>query len=677
MGEITAMAGGQAAIPILIDNDDPVSGIRFEVRDVPSGHLSNPWVVLGKHAPPDWVISLERDTVSGSLSVVGFSPRLTAIPPGKGEVLLLIMDADADTPTTVQLEAGSVVISDAHGGAYQVRVTGGSVYIDIQIAWLRVGTGAPTQPGDTGYVSIFMDNPRRVMAFQLVLRSASDALQVVDVRGGSRLPADAHVALSDLGGGAVRLIGSSFSNTPIAAGRGPVATIAYRVSPDAPKGLVGLDLEEVVLSDERGIILRQTTVSGSFPVGEVRAVFAPAGSEGEPGRTVTIPLGLANSVDLCGFQMTIDFDPRYLAFLSFEALERTPDPEGLSIELVDSPAERFLRDGQLRLQYVPDEGGAIRAGTGPLLNLIYLLDHQAPGDTSLILTPGKVTALGCEERLVFAMGQEGEITVGKPPPVPVHFTVAIEPTGITHFIQVQAATLGGVYLNAGDELAFIDSAGWVDPEGQVGRLMVGAGVVQPDGSANITAIMGFSRPAGAPSRGRDPFGEPGPGGSSEGSHRDVLPGARTGGPIHFQAWDRDTDREGRLSTDARYVLGTGIWGENNGLTIVELVRIPEQASPRPELLPEKLEVAPNDPNPFSGTTTIRFGLPGESEVKVTIYDLMGREVVTLHNGITAAGYHEVVWNGADKAGLVARNGMYFYQVRTPGGTVTRKMLLMR
>ncbi|MBA7673005.1 hypothetical protein ES703_81193 [subsurface metagenome] len=52
VGEITVMAGGQAAIPILMENDDPVSGIRFEVRGVPSGHLSNPRVVLGKHAPP-------------------------------------------------------------------------------------------------------------------------------------------------------------------------------------------------------------------------------------------------------------------------------------------------------------------------------------------------------------------------------------------------------------------------------------------------------------------------------------------------------------------------------------------------------------------------------------------------------------------------------------------------
>ncbi|UCH62919.1 MAG: T9SS type A sorting domain-containing protein [Fidelibacterota bacterium] len=669
VGEIMVMAGGQAAIPILMENEDPVSGIRFEIRGLPSGHLSNPRVVLGKHAPPDWVVSLEQDTSSGILSIVGFSPRLTAIPPGKGEVLLLIMDAEAVIPTKVNLEAGRVVISDAHGDAYQVRVSSGSVFIDIQLAWLRVGTGAPTQPGDTGYVSIFMDNPLPVVAFQLVVRSASDALQVMEVQGGSRLPADAHLAFSDLGNGDLRLIESSFSGIPIAAGQGLVATIVYRVDPDAPEGLVKLNLEDVVLSDEQGLTLRQTTVSGSFPIGEVRAVFAPVSSEGEPGRTVTVPLGLANSIDLCGFQMTLDYDSSYLAFLSFEALERIADPDELSVEPYDPAEGKSGYGGGIRFQYTPGDNGVIQAGTGPLLNLIFLLDAQTPDDTSLSIFPGRVTSLGCEDRLVFTLGQEGEITVGKLPPEPEHFTVDIEPTGITHFIQVQASTLGGAYLNAGDELAAIDSAGWVSLEGEVGHLIVGAGVVQPDGSVNITAVMGFSRP--------DPFGEPYTSGFAEGDYLEVLPGARVGGTIHFQAWDRETGQEGRSSTDARYVLGEGIWGENNGLTIVEMVRIPEQVRPAPELFPEGLEVASNDPNPFSDTTTIRFGLPEEMEVKVTVFDLMGREVITLHDGMTAAGYHEVVWNGIDAAGMTAKNGMYFYRVRTPDGTVTHKLLLMR
>jgi hypothetical protein len=157
----------------------------------------------------------------------------------------------------------------------------------------------------------------------------------------------------------------------------------------------------------------------------------------------------------------------------------------------------------------------------------------------------------------------------------------------------------------------------------------------------------------------------------------VLPGARAGGSIHFQAWDRDADREGRLSSDARYVLGKGTWGENNGLTIVELVRIPEMPIPAPATLPERLDVSAVVATTSDDTNTIRFGLPVETAVKVTIYDLLGREVIALHDGLTAAGYHEVTWDGHDRTGSRVSNGMYFCQVRTPERTVTRKLLLMR
>ncbi len=94
-------------------------------------------------------------------------------------------------------------------------------------------------------------------------------------------------------------------------------------------------------------------------------------------------------------------------------------------------------------------------------------------------------------------------------------------------------------------------------------------------------------------------------------------------------------------------------------------------------LPDRLVVEQNVPNPFSDTTVIRFGLPAEQQVRVAVYDLLGRELVALHDGITAAGYHQVVWDGTDGNGRPARKGMWFYQVRTPGGAITRKMLLLR
>lgn len=662
VGKVAAMAGDRIAVPILVENDEPILGLRFEIREVPSGHLSNAQAVLGRHAPPDWIVSLERDTSSGSLSVVSFSPRLTTIAPGRGEVLQLLKDANAVEATTIRLEASDVVISDIHGDAYPTLTVDGSVDIDIPVVRLAISTGAPTEPGDTGYVSISMDNPRPVRAFQLVIRSTSDALQMVDIQGSSRLPSDAIIARTDLGNGAVRLITSSFSGVPIPAGRGSVAMIAYKVYPSAAEGLIGLDLEDVIISGEQGITLRQVTTPGSFPVGEVRAVFAPTRSEGEPGRSVTIPLGLASSEDLCGFEMTVDYDPRYLTFRSLEPLARIPNPEGLYAQVADETPGDIWSGGRVQLRYAPGDENPILAGTGPLLNLVYLLNSETPGDTTLRLSPGPVSALGCEERPVFAITQEGEIEIGRRFRETEHFSLDIEPTGVTHFIQIQRVTLGGVYLNSGDELAVIDTAGWIDPDGNIGSLVVGSGVIEPDGSVSITGIIGF---------GPDPIS------SVDTNQSEIHPGARTGSYIHFQAWDRETGREGRPGTDARYILGEGVWGENGGLTIAELVRVQEQAQPVPERLPDELEVEPNDPNPFSTETTIRFGLPKDTEVKVIIFDLMGRELITLHDGITSAGYHEVIWDGTDEEGETARDGMYFFQVRTSEETVTQKLVLMR
>ncbi|MBU1677810.1 MAG: VCBS repeat-containing protein, partial [Bacteroidetes bacterium] len=62
-------------------------------------------------------------------------------------------------------------------------------------------------------------------------------------------------------------------------------------------------------------------------------------------------------------------------------------------------------------------------------------------------------------------------------------------------------------------------------------------------------------------------------------------------------------------------------------------------------IPEVYSLSQNYPNPFNPTTTFKFGLPTLSTVRLTIYDILGREVVTLVNEEIPAGYHEVIWNG--------------------------------
>lgn len=80
----------------------------------------------------------------------------------------------------------------------------------------------------------------------------------------------------------------------------------------------------------------------------------------------------------------------------------------------------------------------------------------------------------------------------------------------------------------------------------------------------------------------------------------------------------------------------------------------------------------NYPNPFSGTTTIRFTIPQPTDVTLKVYDMLGREVATLVDGRVSAGSHEV---GFDAAGLTS--GLYTYRLQAGGSVRTQRMALIR
>jgi hypothetical protein len=80
----------------------------------------------------------------------------------------------------------------------------------------------------------------------------------------------------------------------------------------------------------------------------------------------------------------------------------------------------------------------------------------------------------------------------------------------------------------------------------------------------------------------------------------------------------------------------------------------------------------NYPNPFNPTTTIIYQLAKAGFVTLTIYDVLGREVVTLVNEVKSAGTYTAVWN-ADRM----PSGMYFSQLNSNGEQQIRKMILMK
>jgi parallel beta-helix repeat protein len=94
-------------------------------------------------------------------------------------------------------------------------------------------------------------------------------------------------------------------------------------------------------------------------------------------------------------------------------------------------------------------------------------------------------------------------------------------------------------------------------------------------------------------------------------------------------------------------------------------------------LPKSVELSQNYPNPFNPSTTIRFGLPEEGRIRLTVYNMLGQRVAELFNGFARAGFHTVTWQGLNEAGHRATSGVYIYRLETPNGLATRKMLLIK
>lgn len=94
-------------------------------------------------------------------------------------------------------------------------------------------------------------------------------------------------------------------------------------------------------------------------------------------------------------------------------------------------------------------------------------------------------------------------------------------------------------------------------------------------------------------------------------------------------------------------------------------------------VPNFYKLHPNYPNPFNPVTTISYDLPERRAVNLAIFDLLGREVLTLENGVVEPGYHTMQWDGLDNAGQPVAAGVYLYRLKAGDFTQMRKMVLMK
>jgi C1A family cysteine protease len=128
---------------------------------------------------------------------------------------------------------------------------------------------------------------------------------------------------------------------------------------------------------------------------------------------------------------------------------------------------------------------------------------------------------------------------------------------------------------------------------------------------------------------------------------------------------------------AMYPLGGWNIDDIRIIAIYDSAMITDIADDGRELMPAEFRLDQNYPNPFNPVTNISFHLARTSNVRLDIFNILGRKVVTLIDGRMQHGDHVVQWSGENSAGQPVASGVYFYRLSAGDFAESKKMVLVR
>ena len=155
-------------------------------------------------------------------------------------------------------------------------------------------------------------------------------------------------------------------------------------------------------------------------------------------------------------------------------------------------------------------------------------------------------------------------------------------------------------------------------------------------------------------------------------HFGILEG---GGPFTLAAGDSlvvDVVFSPPLAGDYSCLIQLG----QDGCTVVECLGSGRDAA-GVELPAREYSLMQNVPNPFNPMTKISFNLATESHASLVIFDVAGRQITSLVNGVKSAGKHSVVWDGRNEFGQQAAAGVYFFRLEAGSFSETKRMVLVK
>jgi len=159
---------------------------------------------------------------------------------------------------------------------------------------------------------------------------------------------------------------------------------------------------------------------------------------------------------------------------------------------------------------------------------------------------------------------------------------------------------------------------------------------------------------------------------------EAIDGALEGEPLHFRLWDGSTEQIIIPKTiDRQECLSHWQNGSSDRQEClswqVELSTARTASLPRRSIFhPSSFALYPAFPNPFNSYVTLKYELPAQTRITLRVFDLSGREVAMLTDGIVTAGQHQAAWDAS-----CAASGVYVCRMEAGGVSASVKLVLTR
>jgi len=498
--------------------------------------------------------------------------------------------------------------------------------------------------GQTDTLELSINNETEIGDFYIQITADPDNVHLLSVIPTSRTTSYNFTSSTDQNE-ILEVIALALGST-ISAGSDPVCKVIVRAISMEPS-LVDLEFTFANIKNYNDVEMNWTGSDANFEVSVETQILAMPNAVVNPGDEITLPLMINNTQPVIAIQFSLSSVANYVTGYSISKTEYMDFNQWyFAGNMVGNQYNIVIVDLTIG-------GNSILPGMGHIADINLNIAPTAPTGSSVDVSIVDMVIADANNILMYSENITPDIFVGTPK---AHFSLDTNLTMSGYATEAITISLDNILPISVFEMRLIDMPDglFVTAVNPVGRFAGAGGDVLDNSGEDIGGncyIYGYT------------VGSAIPIGSGPVLELSVQRKNYFGGHLGLFFGDVTARDE---SHNEVTVGATGY-----GMFSIALGTIDNIA------LPNRYTLYQNYPNPFNPVTVLQYDLPELSNVKLTIYDLAGRQVRSLVHEIQMPGLNTIVWDARNDMGNKMGAGVYIYQLKTDNFIASKKMILVK